>query len=39
MPWPPARTLSVAPPACPTDMDNYNELVKMVHGKEQALFF
>jgi hypothetical protein len=21
------------------DMDNYNELVKLVHGKEQALFF
>jgi hypothetical protein len=23
----------------PADMDNYNELVKLVHGSQQALFF
>ena len=25
--------------AASADMDNYNELVRLVHGKEQALFF
>ena len=40
VPCVPAHTLSAVPPSLPpSDMDNYNELVKMVHGKEQALFF